>query len=222
MSFGFFSIAATDKSIFLDEKKLAVLQTQGDLAGLRDEIDQLYKQGESLAQENARPEEFQELLMRINEKKSQLEKFENDWKVRFSYKLAPKKEEFALFDQEETTIGQLISEYGSKDYLYVLPQEVSSIKISMQSAIAIPRESWQEMIDLILQYNGVGVIQLNPFARQLFLLKQDLITCNRITYKKEQLALVPPSARVMHLFEAPVENVKNTFFFSHFILFKVD
>lgn len=213
MSFGFFSIAATDKSILIDEKKLAVLQSQGDLAGLRDEIDQLYKRGESLAQENARPEEFQQLLIRINEKKSQLEKLENDWKVRFSYKLAPKKEEFALFDQEETTIGQLISEYGSKDYLYVLPQEVSSIKISMQSAIAIPRESWQEMIDLILQYNGVGVIQLNPFARQLFLLKQDLITCNRITYKKEQLALIPPSARVMHLFEAPVENVKNTFFF---------
>jgi general secretion pathway protein D len=207
------SLCAKERPSLAEEKKQILPQVQSDLTALRKEIDELYLQASSLVSAHAQLDEYQDLLGRINEKKQALEEKQKDWKSRFSYLFAPKKEEFALFDQEETTIGQLISEYGSKDFLYILPQEVSTIKISMQSAIAIPRDSWQEMIDLILQYNGVGVIEINPFARQLFLLKQDLITCNRITYKKEHLALVPPSSRVMHLFEAPVENIKNTFFF---------
>jgi len=209
----FYFLDAKDRLLHPEDKKQILPQMQNDLAIERKEIDELYQQAHALVSQNAQIDEYQDLLTRINEKKKKLEEKQKDWKNRFSYLFAPKKEDFALFDQEETTIGQLISEYGSKDFLYILPQDVSSIKISMQSAIAIPRESWQEMIDLILQYNGVGVIELNPFARQLFLLKQDLITCNRITYKKEHLALVPNSSRVMHLFEAPVENIKNTFFF---------
>ncbi len=186
---------------------------QAELFSLRKEIKEMYQQADLLVAQEAHLDEYQVLLERINDRKAVLIEKENDWKERYSHMYAPKKEAYALFDQEETTIGQLISEYGSKDFLYVVPAEVGQIKIAMQSAIAIPRESWKEMIDLILQYNGVGVIEINPFARQLFLLKQDLISCNRITTKKEQLILVPQASRVMHLFEAPVENIKNTFLF---------
>lgn len=197
-----------------EEKKTKTsFQANGELQTIRDEIDHLYRNAQGLFQENARSDEYQALLERINQKKELLYQRETEFKDRFSQLHTPQKEEFALFDQDETTIGQLISEYGSKDFLYIVPNEVSSIKIALQSAIAIPRESWQEMIDLILQYNGVGVAQINPFARQLFLLNKDLITCNRITTRQEQLALIPSASRVMHIFEAPVENIKNTFFF---------
>lgn len=197
-----------------EEKKIKTsFQANGELQTIRDEIDHLYRNAQGLFQENARSDEYQALLERINQKKDLLYQRETEFKDRYSQLHTPQKEEFALFDQEDTTIGQLISEYGSKDFLYIVPNEVSSIKIALQSAIAIPRESWQEMIDLILQYNGVGVAQINPFARQLFLLNKDLITCNRITTRQEQLALIPSASRVMHIFEAPVENIKNTFFF---------
>ena len=209
VSFWFLALALN-----AEEKKLKTsFQENGELKSLRSEIDQLYHNAQHLFQENARSDEYQALLERINQKKDLLYQRETEFKDRFTQLHAPQKEEFALFDQEDTTIGQLISEYGSKDFLYIVPTEVSSIKIALQSAIAIPRESWQEMIDLILQYNGVGVAQINPFARQLFLLNKDLITCNRITTRKEQLALIPSSSRIMHIFEAPVENIKNTFFF---------
>ena len=158
-------------------------QDQEQLAVLRKEISEMYSQASQLTAQEAHIEEYQSLLERINEHKSTLLQREEEWKDRYSHMHAPKNEGYALFDQEETSIGQLISEYGSKDFLYVIPPEVGMIKIAMQSTIAIPRESWHEMIDLILQYNGVGVIEINPFARQLFLLKQDLITCNKIITK---------------------------------------
>ncbi|MFZ4772771.1 MAG: type II secretion system protein GspD [Chlamydiia bacterium] len=209
--FTYFLLISWTHSLFCGET--ASFHDQEQLSILRKEIKEMYNQAGDLVVHEAHLEDYQNLLERINERKGLLIQREQEWKERYSHIHAPKKEEFALFDQEETTIGQLISEYGSKDFLYVVPSEVGQIKISMQSTIAIPRESWGEMIDLILQYNGVGVIEINPFARQLFLLKHDLVTCNKITTKKEQLALVPSSSRVMHIFEAPVENIKNTFFF---------
>jgi general secretion pathway protein D len=186
---------------------------QEDLKDLKEQIQQISLSGQQLLEAEANEEEYAALLERLNEKKEALRLRELEYKSRFSNMGSSAEETFAIFDQEETTIGQLISEYGSKEFLYVVPQEVAAIKLHMQSTIAIPKESWQDMIDLILQYNGVGVLQINTFARQLFLLKQDLLSCNRITTKPEELPFLPNACRVMHIFDAPVENIKNAFFF---------
>lgn len=184
-----------------------------ELYSLRQELRNTYKQVEELVSSEAREGEYSILLQHINALKEKILQREVDWKERFSNKRSSSQEVYALFDQEETTIAQLVTEYGSQDFLYVIPPEVGAIKISMQSAIAIPRESWREMLDLILQLNGVGIREINPFARQLFLLKQDLVTVKMITSSKEDLALVPDHIRIMHMFSAPVENIRNTYYF---------
>lgn len=151
----------------------------------------------------------QKLLEKVNLLKKNLKQEEEKWKLN-----SPQSnQEYAFFDQDETTVAQLIAEYGSQDFLYIIPPEVGAMKVSMQSAVAIPRESWSEMIEMILQLNGVGSHEINPFAKQLFLLKQDLLAVQAITSTKEQIQALSPSTRVIHIFSPPVEHLRSAFYF---------
>ena len=80
---------------------------------------------------------------------------------------------YGLWHSPDTNLEQLIIDYGSQDYVYLIPPEVGSIKISIDSNLPIPRSSWREMLDLILHQNGVGIRELNPYLRQLYLIKED-------------------------------------------------
>ena len=118
-------------------------------------------------------------------------------------------EEFsALWDLGETTLPQLLMEYGSSDFLYVIPPEISSMKLSLFSAIPIPRASWSSLIELILTHNGIGIKPLNAYAKQLYLLKTDPVTIEGVTSKEEELHVFPPSARLCHIFSPPPEQIK--------------
>ena len=113
-------------------------------------------------------------------------------------------EGYAFWDQDETTFSQLIMEYGSNDYLYVIPPEVLSMKLHLHSGIPIPRESWSDLLEVILTHNGIGVKQLNSYTRQLYLMKQDLIAVDHILNNRRDLALIPlkhgsPISFLLHL-----------------------
>lgn len=162
-----------------------------ELTALKEELKQKYKAASLL--KDASEEEHQALLEEINKLKRMLSEREEAFRTRFKEEL---KEEYALWDQGETTISELIMEYGSSDFLFVIPQELSALKLSLHSSIALPRESWPEMIDLILKSNGIGTKRLNPFAKQLYILKHDLSSIELIADKKEDLKKVDGTSRV--------------------------
>ena len=68
--------------------------------------------------------------------------------------------------------------------------------VSVNSNIPIPRSSWNEMMELILVQNGVGYKQLNPYLRQLYLIKHDRSDIRMITNKREDLEFYPSDARI--------------------------
>jgi general secretion pathway protein D len=170
-----------------------------------------------LAAEDAQEGAYQELLAEVNRIKYTVQNLENEWRGVALAENKQEEESYAFWDQEETTLSQLIMEYGANDYLYIIPPEMLTMKMNMHSGIPIPRESWTDLLEIILTQNGVGVKQLNAYARQLYMLKQDLLTVDIIANHPRDLQKLPPNTRMIYIFSPPPEQVKSvSFFFERF------
>jgi len=188
-----------------------------ELGALRDELKNLYTHVQDLYEHEADPAAFKDLLSQINTLKSELNEKESSWH-RASQKDAQRGDEgYGFWDQEETTLSQLVMEYGSSDHLYIIPPEMMSMKLNLRSNIAIPRESWSELIKIVLSQNGIGVKEINPYTRQLFILRQNLMAVSMVVSDNAALELTPDFERVVYLFSPSPENVKGVaHFFERF------
>ena len=175
------------------EMQRSLLEVNKEISSIQNEIRQYYFQVHELFINNANPETYQHLLVNINEARRHLVALEDQWREVAIQGGRP--ELYALWQQPETTIGQLVMDYGSQGYVYIVPPEVDSLKLSVNSSLPIPRASWEEMLDLILVQNGVGYKQLNPFLRQLYLLKDNKSSLKLITNNRKDLELIEPEAR---------------------------
>ena len=160
----------------------------------RKQLDYLYSQIAVLHSSQADCKCFRDLLNQINDTKQCIRSIEEGWRTR-SMEICPDGN-FSLWHQPDTTLEQLIIDYGSQNYVYLIPPEVSKMKVSVDSHIPIPKESWNEMIELILVNSGLGIKQLNPFLRQIYLLNKEPLGLSAIINKREELSLLPEHDRV--------------------------
>lgn len=174
-------------------------------------IARLYQEALALYQAKADPEEYHKLLDAINDQKSELALLEISW--RETAKSQSTNEEYGLWHAPDTTLEQLVIDYGSREFVYLIPPEVADIKLSINSNLPIPRASWNEMLELILAQNGVGVRQLNPYLRQLFLAKDDNSHLSIITNRREDIAILPSETRVGFILSPGPSEVKRTYSF---------
>ena len=190
-------------------KQLNELNRQ--LKNSQEELNRLYARVQQLYDENANPESFHYLLDRINEIKTINQNMENNWRE-LSVRLG-QSESYSLWHQPETTIGQLVMDYGSQDYVYLLSPEIAAMPVSVDSNLLIPRASWGEMLDIILTQNGIGYRQLNPYLRQLFLLKDNKTSIKLITNDRADLELFSPDTRVSFMLTPEPAEVRRTWLF---------
>lgn len=222
------SVVVTNTAISqtISEKKASFESSSSDLTQdmqkfLRDvnteskeyqnQLNSLYAQVEVLYNEGACEREFEYLLDQINQVREEKLKLEGSWQ-QLAAETSPS-EGYALWHQPETTIGQLVVDYGSQNYVYLLTPEIAAIKLSVDSNLPIPRSSWDEMLEIILTQNGIGIKALNPFLRQLYLLKQDKSSLTLITNKREDLELLPPEARILFMLSPEPSEVKRVWYF---------
>ncbi|MCH9617552.1 MAG: Type 3 secretion system secretin [Chlamydiia bacterium] len=150
---------------------------------------------------------------KIQEIREQILDLENAWISAQKEDYHKNGENSGFWELGETTISKLIIEYGSAESLYVIPPEIGSLKLSLHCLLSIPKESWPKMIELILTYNNIGVKKLNPFVKQLFLLKDQQINVDVITSDIDYLSLLESTSRVIFIYNPPTENIKSTFYF---------
>ncbi len=200
------SPAAQISSPSLDEEKAK--KVNENLQGLRSELYKNYEKAKELYQNGASKEEFLSLSSEIKKIQKLIRETEKNFRASFADE-SSREEGYAFWDQGETTLSSLIMEYGSCDYLYIIPPELAATKITMYSTIPIPHDSWNEMIEIILNTNGIGVKQINPYLRQLFLLKQDISEVEAIAYQREDLGHIPENALVFYVFSPSFEQVKS-------------
>lgn len=174
------------------------------------QIEEMYEQAWQLYHDGASPIAFHSLLDAINDKRTYLQQMEKKWREMSANN--NRLEGYGLWHAPETTLEQLVIDYGSQDYVYLIPPEVGSIRLSINSNLPIPRAAWSSMLETILTQNGVGIKELNPYLRQLFLLKQDRARLLLITNRPEELQILPPQARIGFMLTPPqASDVRRTY-----------
>ena len=126
------------------------------LSQLKDQLRNTFDRARQLS-ETETNEEYRSLLGEAKNIKEEIRALEEKWRKASVEESSGLDDAYALWDVGETTLAQLIMEYGASDYLYIIPQELSAMKLSLFSSVPLPRESWNEMIEIILSQNGVGV-----------------------------------------------------------------
>lgn len=198
-------------------KETEVQAVNDKLFNLRKELEGCLVKAAELHKRGAPDEEFAELLQETKALKMGIAALQEGWREGAVMQARKDEDGYALWDQEETTLGQLVMEYGSPDFLYVVPPELSAMKLSMHSAIPIPREAWGNVLEIILMQSGIGVKKVGPYARQLYVLKQDYSAIQSIASRSEDLTWVAPGSRLFFLLSPPIEHVRSVFqFFEKF------
>jgi general secretion pathway protein D len=188
-----------------------LIQVNQETEEIQATIKRLYEEAFSLYQAQAPQEEYQTLLEHINANKSRLAQLEQKWREMASR--SNQGEGYGLWHAPDTNLEQLIIDYGSLDYVYLIPPEVGSIKLSIDSNLPIPRASWSEMLELILAQNGVAVRTLNPYLRQLYLIKKDHSNLRLITNQRQDLEVLPAEARVSFVLSPEPADVRRIYLF---------
>lgn len=188
-----------------------------ELAGLRAQLTACYEEVSRLHAAGADEGAFSDLLVKTNGIKQQIYALEAKWREFAVDDFKKEEEGYALWDQEETTLTRLVAEYGSLDYLFIVPPELAALKLHMHSNVPIPRESWSDMLDIILAHNGIGVKRVNTYVRQLYVLKQDLSAIQAVVSAVSELQWIPDHARICFVFTPAVEQVRSSLqFFERF------
>lgn len=210
----------------ISEKKASLHSTSSDLDAetesflldvnrqtqeLHESIRSLYKVVYQLHAQGAPEEQYKDLLAQINECKSTLLRLEHLWHEMASR--GGQHDSYGLWHAPDTTLEQLIIDYGSQDYVYLIPPEVGLIKLSIDSNLPIPRSSWSEMLELILAENGVGIKDLNPYLRQLFLIKQNHCNIKLITNCRQELEILSPDCRITFVISPDPSELRRSFLF---------
>jgi general secretion pathway protein D len=218
-SFSLFSQSISEKKASLkssesdldQETERFLIQINRETQEIHERLQQLYDEVLRLYQEHAPPEEYRALLEQINNQKRYLNHLEQTWRELVTR--GNRTDGYGLWHAPETTLEQLIIDYGSQDYVYLIPPDVGSIKLSINSNLPIPRAAWSEMLELILKQNGVGIRTLNPYLRQLYLVKQNFSHLRLITNNRRDLEVLQPDARVSFVLSPEPSDVRRTFTF---------
>lgn len=165
-------------------------EKQAELNALYAEVLPMYERG-------VPEQQFREFVNRIKSLRAEIRAIELSW--RDTVTDPDKGDGYALWDQAATTLEQLVIDYGSQSYVYVIPPDIGKIPLSVTSSIPIPRALWGEMLELILQEHGVGIQQLNPYLRKLYPLRDNRSGIRLITNDRNELEFLPKDARVAYV-----------------------
>ena len=114
--------------LFLVEPKVqheAEVRTPSSLALIRQELKQQYLLAQKLIEKGSTEEECEELLADINVLKAELYEAEEAYRAEQLGEIAGESEGAGIWETDEISIAQLIIEYGSQEYLYVIPSDVA-------------------------------------------------------------------------------------------------
>ncbi len=190
---------------FLGEVNRDLLKRQESLRKLQRKVIELYDQ-------NAPVAAFHDLLLEINDAKENIRILQESWREMVT-KPGIKDEGYALWHQPDTTLEQLVIDYGALDYVYMIPRDIGEIQVSISSNIPIPQASWGEMLEQILMQSGIGIKELNPYLRRLYRLQSDFSSVQLITSDPQDLEIYPDAARVSFVLAPEPMDVKRVWFF---------
>lgn len=189
----------------------SLIKINDELARKKNYLRDLYLDVSKLQEYNAPEECYSELLETINAVKAEIEAIDREWQEIASG--SGRGDLYALWHQPDSTIEQLVIDYGSQDFVYTIPPEIGGIKVSVNSSIPIPRASWETMLEIILNQNGVGIRELNPFLRELYSLTDLSQPVQMVTDNPGDLEYLAPRDRVAFILRPSPTEVRRVWGF---------
>ncbi|MDB6081500.1 MAG: hypothetical protein JWO53_772 [Chlamydiia bacterium] len=189
-----------------------ILKKKQELLKFNTESNALYAQAIAEKKDEVFINELFSTRFKLAEKiKGEITTLEEKWKD-LSKNLIDQEDE-GLWHQPDTTIGQLVVDYGSVDNIYLMPPEIAGMKIHISSQLTVPRASWNEMLELILASYGIGSKQLNTFTRQLFFMRLNQSSPSAICDNPQELITMAPESRVCFVVAPPPTETKRIYQF---------
>jgi general secretion pathway protein D len=188
-----------------------LIQVNTEISAAQQRLQKLYLQVNKLYHMGAPEDDYSPLLDLINETKARITGLENSW--REAAAMPDRGSGYSLWYQPETTIGQLINDYGSYSYIYVAAPEIASMRVSIDSNLPIPRSSWNDVLELILQQSGIGIRQVNSYIRELYILNGGRPNVKMITNQRHELDFLPSNSQVAFMLEPELSEVRRIWLF---------
>lgn len=174
---------------------------------LQNKLKNLYFQVDLLSDEKASKEEYLDLLNQIKKARSLLEKEEIEWKRNNPSPL--EEEAFSFLNEEESTLFNIILEYGCRNTLYMVPPDIRSIPIHLASQVPIPKESWDDVLSIILHENGIGIDPINPFVKRLYIMQDSFDGVRLFQNTPDLLDAIPTDKRIGYFLKIPENKIES-------------
>ncbi|MDF2578245.1 MAG: hypothetical protein K0S74_1729 [Chlamydiales bacterium] len=160
-----------------------------------DSLRTLQKHAASVYSSEKKLEDFKKILKEINQVREQIENLQNEQGKLYNI-LNEKMEPYSLWNHSEISLEKLIVEYSSKEFIYLIPENLSHISIKIIGNTPILRSNCSEVLEWVLAQNGIGVKILNSCTKQLFMVQGNKPSIQYITDNIEFLESLPSHSRV--------------------------
>lgn len=131
--------------------------------------------------------------------RAQLREHLEKWRTLAARDAADPNELSALWHFPEITLFQLLNEFGSQEHLYLIPHELSAMKITVLSGFALPKQTWPDLIEWILAERGLATCSINPLCRKVYRIADEPLALEAIVTERRELARLAPQTRVCYL-----------------------
>ncbi|MBQ8498933.1 type II secretion system protein GspD [Chlamydia sp.] len=156
----------------------------------------LYDEALSLRIQNETSEEvWSDLRHRLMNAKQRVRALEDLWSSEVREK-GGDPEDYALWNHPETTIYNLVSDYGDELSIYIIPQNIGAMRITAMSRLVVPKEGFEECLSLLLSRLGIGVRQVSPWIKELYLANREEAGVVGIFGSRQDLDILPSTARI--------------------------
>lgn len=204
--------SSLDAIVFKNQKDVSSFAKINDnIDKIRQELQEKYQTVKTLVEEQADNDLFEQTLVEINALRDELFSMETKVAKKQTDEVCQDSTGFEIWDQGEIALGQLITEYGTYSHLYVIPAEISSMRVNISTHLMVPRASWDSILEGILLANGVGIKKINAYTKQLYLVKSDFMGSTTVLSDVEHLDCIDASQRVAFIYQPRIENVKASF-----------
>ncbi|SPN73927.1 Pullulanase secretion envelope pulD,putative outer membrane porin HofQ,Type II secretory pathway, component HofQ,type II secretion system protein D,Bacterial type II and III secretion system protein [Chlamydia serpentis] len=159
---------------------------------------------------------WKDLLTRISDVRRHLREIEELWAAEIHDK-GGNLEDYALWNHPETTIYNLVTDYGVEDTVYLVPQDIGAIKIATLSKFVVPKESFEDCLIQILSRLGIGVRQVNPWIKELYMMRKEGCGVAGVFSSRKDLESLPETAYIGFILNSNIDAHTNQHVLKKFI-----
>lgn len=151
-------------------------------------------------------EQWKRLSQTFQDKKAELQNELDIWKK--GQKQGQDENPLDLWTSSEISLDELLLSFSSPESIFIIPPELESHPIHLCSQLSIPKECWEETLEIILQQHGIHCTSLSPFVKVLSKKDGESPGLSFMTHRREDLLGAMNHERVGLVLNPPAHAVQ--------------